>query len=79
MVQKKLGKGNTSKETKGKKEETRVVVGAPAYTRTIERRATASTKESIKTKTKQNKLNDTASSANQTPGGYKFVPLVASQ
>ena len=36
---------------------------------------------SIKTKTKQNKTNvitpekDAMSSANQTPGGYKFAPL----
>ena len=40
--------------------------------------------ESIKTKTKQNKTNvrpekDVTTPANQTPGGYKFAPLVASQ
>ena len=40
--------------------------------------------ESIKTKTKQNKTKvtpekDVMASANQTPGGYKFAPLVASQ
>ena len=40
--------------------------------------------ESIKTKTKQNKTKvtpekDVTASANQTPGGYKFAPLVASQ
>ena len=40
--------------------------------------------ESIKTKTKQNKTNVTPekytmTSANQTPGGYKFAPFVASQ
>ena len=40
--------------------------------------------ESMKTKTKQNKANvtpekDDIISANQTPGGYKFAPLVASQ
>ena len=40
--------------------------------------------ESIKSKTKQNKTNvttekDVMISANQTPGGYKFAPLVASQ
>ena len=40
--------------------------------------------ESMKTKTKQNKTNitpekDVMASANQTPGGYKFTPLVASQ
>ena len=45
------------------------------YRRTIERRTAASTKESIKTKTKQNKTNvtpekDVMASANQTPGGY---------
>ena len=40
---------------------------------------------SIKTETKQNKTNvttpekDVMSSANQTPGGHKFAPLVASQ
>ena len=40
--------------------------------------------ESIKTKTKQNKTNvtpekDVMASANQTAGGYKFAPLLASQ
>ena len=40
--------------------------------------------KSIKTKTKQNKTNvtpekDAMASANQTPGGWKFAPLVASQ
>ena len=40
--------------------------------------------ESIKTKTKQNKTNvtpekDSMASAEQTPGGYKFAPLVAIQ
>ena len=40
--------------------------------------------ESIKTKTKQNKINvtpekDVMTSANQTPGGYKFASLVAGQ
>ena len=40
--------------------------------------------ESMKTKTKQNKTNvkseeDVMTSANQTPIGYKFAPLVASQ
>ena len=40
--------------------------------------------ESIKTKTKQNKTNvtpekDAMTSSNQTPGGYKFAPLVVSQ
>ena len=40
--------------------------------------------ESIKTKTKQNKTSvtpekDVMASANQTAGGYKFAPLVASQ
>ena len=40
--------------------------------------------ESIKTETKQNKTHvtpekDNMSSANQTPGGYKFASLVASQ
>ena len=40
--------------------------------------------ESIKTKTKKNKTNvtpekDVMASANQTPGGYKFAPLVYSQ
>ena len=64
-----------------------VTIGVPAYRRTIERRAVASTKESIKTKTKQNKTNVKTPTrerrhmacANQTPGGYKFAPLVASQ
>ena len=40
--------------------------------------------ESIKTKTKQNKVSvipeeDVITSANQRPRGYKFTPLVASQ
>ena len=41
--------------------------------------------ESMKTKTKQNKTKvltpeeDVMASANQTPGGYKFAPLVAGQ
>ena len=40
--------------------------------------------KNIKTKTKQNKTNvtpekDALASANLTPGGYKFAPLVASQ
>ena len=40
--------------------------------------------ESTQTKTKQNKRNvtpekDVMTSANQTPGGHKFAPLVASQ
>ena len=40
--------------------------------------------ESVKTKTKQNKTKVTPeegdmTSANQTPGGYEFAPLVASQ
>ena len=40
--------------------------------------------ESIKAKTKQNKTSvipekDAMTSANQTPGGYKFAPLVVSQ
>ena len=66
-----------------KKKETRVAIGAPAYRRTIERRAAASTKAS-KRKTKQSKTNVTPEKnfmtcANQTPGGYKFVALVASQ
>ena len=48
---------------------------------TIERRAAASANFSIKTKTEQNKTNvtpekDVMTSANQTPGGYKFAPLV---
>ena len=60
-----------------------VAIGAPAYRRTIERRAAASTK-ALRRKTKQNKTNvtsekDAMSSANQTPGEYKFAPLVASQ
>ena len=45
MVQKILGKTTSiSKETKGKKEETRVAVGAPAYRRAMERRTAASMK-----------------------------------
>ena len=39
MVQKMLGKSNIVKQTKGKNKETRVAIGAPAYRRTIERRA----------------------------------------
>ena len=69
---------------KRKKKKTRVAIGAPAYRRTIERRAAASTKAKIETKTKQSKTNvtleeDVMTSANQTPGGYKFAPLVTRQ
>ena len=51
----------------------------------FERRAAASVKAKISGKTKQNKKTnvtpekDDTISANQTPGGYKFAPLVASQ
>ena len=51
--------------------------------RTIQRRVAALVKAK-KTKTKQNETNatpekDDMTSANQTPGGYTFVALVASQ
>ena len=68
MVQKILGKSDIPNKKKGKKKKgTRVAVGFS---------------ESIKTKTKQNKTNvtpdkDDMTSANQTPGGYRFAPLVA--
>ena len=39
-----LGKCDISKSTEGKKKETRVAIGAPAYRITIEQRAAASTK-----------------------------------
>ena len=50
----------------------------------IERLLLLLNEESMKTKTKQNKTNvtpekDVMTSANQTPGGHKFPPLVASQ
>ena len=78
MVQKNTQKKRHLQIIKKKQEEkeTRVAIGAPAYRRTNERRAAASTKN---TKTKQSKTKVTpdkdvmASSANQTPGGYKFV------
>ena len=58
-----------------------MAVGAYAsYRRTIERRAAASM-NGKRAKTKQNKTNatpekDNRASVNQTPGGYKFAPLV---
>ena len=55
---------------------------ARACRRTIERGATAFS-ENKKVKTKHNETNVTPEKdvtfANQTPGGYKFAPLVASQ
>ena len=85
MVQKILGKSDIYLQIYKRKKETHVCVaiGAPAYRRTIERRAAASAK-AFKTKTKQNKTKvtpekDAMASANQAPGGYKFAPLVASK
>ena len=64
-----------------KKKETRVAIGAPAYRRANERRAAASAKtyrrKRSKTKTKVTPEKNAMASANQTPGGYKFSPLVA--
>ena len=59
-----------------------MAIGALAYRRTIAKGHGFT--DSIKTKTKQNKTNvtpekDVMTSANQTPGGHKFAPLVASQ
>ena len=72
-----------NKMKKERKKETHVATGAPACRRTIERRGRGFN-ESMKTKTKQNKTNvtpekDVMTSAGQTPGGYKFAPLVVSQ
>ena len=61
-----------------KKKETRVAIAAPAYRRTIERRAAASTK-AMQNKTSVTPEKDGMRSANTTPGGYEFAPLVASQ
>ena len=79
MVQKILGKSGISKKT----QKNTCGYGAPVYRRTIEQRAAASTR-ARKMKTKQNKTNvtpekDAMASANQTPRGYKFAPLVARQ
>ena len=76
-----------NKGEKERKKHVCVTIGAPAYRRTIERRAVASTKESIKkTKTKQNKTNVKTPTRERRHGickpnarGYKFAPLVASQ
>ena len=61
MIRKILGKNGISKQTNGKKKESRVAIGAPAYRRTIASRAAASTKALIRkpsiTKTKQSKGN----------------------
>ena len=79
--------GNGTKNTRKKRylpqeKKTRVAIGAPAYRRTIKRRTGFN--KSIKTKTKQKKTNvtpekDVMTSASQTPGGYKFAPLVPNQ
>ena len=60
-----------------------MTVGAHAYRRIIGRRAAASVKAKRR-KRKQNKTyvtpeKDDMTSANQTPGGYKFAPNVAIQ
>ena len=60
-----------------------MTVGVHVYQRMVERRAAASMKAK-NTKTKQNKINvtpekDDVTSANQTPGGFKFSPPVACQ
>ena len=89
-----LGKSEISKETKkgrnNNKKGRRQLLGNCAWLsgrmhieerRTIERRAAASTKASRRkrSKTKVTPEKDAMASANQTPGGYKFAPLVASQ
>ena len=81
MAQKILGKSDISKK-KGK--ETRVYGYRGACISKDDQTKGRGFNESIKTKTKQNKTNatlekDVMTSANQTPGGYKFAPLVASQ
>ena len=79
-----LGKSDNSKKGRKKKGETRVAVGMHTHRRTkndcTKRRGF---RESMKTKTKQNKTKvtpekDEMASADQTPRGYKFAPLVAS-
>ena len=52
-VHKTLGKTASPNKQKGEKKKTRVAIGAPAYRRTSERRATHGFNESVKTKTKQ--------------------------
>ena len=66
---------------KRKKEETRAAVGAPAYRRTTGRRAASSMKiyGQKRNETSVTSEKDGTTSANQTPGGYKFAPLLASQ
>ena len=65
-----------------------MLTGPASYRRTIERRKSrgfnGSIKTKTKTKTKQNKKQSNVTQekyktifSNQTPGGYKFVPLVA--
>ena len=63
-----------------------MAVGAHAYRRTIERKDRGFNEEIIKRKRKRNKNKtnvttekDGMTSVNQTPGGYKFAPLVADQ
>ena len=73
---------NKQKEKK-KEKKTRVATGAPAYRRMIERRAAASTKASIKTKTKQNKNKGNINERRHgickpNARGMQFAPLVAS-
>ncbi|CAN0352751.1 unnamed protein product, partial [Ascophyllum nodosum] len=83
MVQKILGSSGISKQTKIKRIETRVAIGTPAIRRTIERRVPRLQRkhkdENEPNKTKVTPEKDVMASANQTPGGYKFTPLVASQ
>ena len=85
MVQEILGKSDISKYTKEKKKErnTRGYRGACiskddwtkgfGFNESIIRRKRGKTKQTIKPE------KDVVTSANQTPGGYKFTPLVASQ
>ena len=87
MVQKYSGKIDTSEEKEKKYiyKETRVAFRAHVYRRTKnDWTKDRGLGESKYTKTKQKKTNvplkkDDMSSANQTPGGYKFASLVASQ
>ena len=86
MAQKNSEKATSPKKKKGEKKQHVWLSGRMHIEerRTIEPRAAASVKAKT-TKMKQSRTNvtpekdDMTSSANQTPGGYKFTPLVTNQ
>ena len=84
MVHKILGKSDISEWTKGRKEEEKECGCRGACISKDDWTKGRGFNESIKTKMKHNKTNvtpekDVIASANQTPGGCKFAPLVAKQ